>query len=166
MSRFDRCRGPCSIRPRNLSLLSSTSHEVHLHFPLALRLHFAPGVKWNSPGTCPGPARSRTNAYVLSLIFTCLASSHDPVQLAMFTVSPRTFQANFFTPTMPATTGPVSTPMRILEQRRPFSDLSSCDRLCPSCRPRWSHISNTSANSPSSQLHYPACTSSATTASS
>jgi hypothetical protein len=41
------------------------------------------------------------------------------MRLAVFTVSPQMSYWNFFTPTMPATTGPVWMPMRISKKGRP-----------------------------------------------
>jgi hypothetical protein len=90
-------------------------HEIHLHFALALRLHFPRGVKVKAllvvssgfavvsselsvarlapcePTTdnCELSSTSFTNAYVLSLMFTCPTSPLLSMRLAVFTVSPQ-----------------------------------------------------------------------------
>jgi hypothetical protein len=46
-------------------------------------------------------------------MFTLPTSPLLSMRLAVFTVSPQMSYWNFFTPTMPATTGPVWMPMRI-----------------------------------------------------
>ncbi len=75
------------------------------------------GVKWNRL-----PACSRSSAYVLSLMFTCPTSPDDSMRLAVFTVSPRMSYWNYFTPTMPATTGPLWMPTRISKNVLPLED--------------------------------------------
>lgn len=55
---------------------------------------------------------SFTSRYVASLMFNCPTSPLLSMHAAVFTVSPQMSYWNFFTPTMPATTGPLCKPMR------------------------------------------------------
>ena len=52
-------------------------------------------------------------------MFTWPAAPDDSIRSAVFTVSPQTSYWNFRLPTMPATTGPVCTPMRMFRWTPP-----------------------------------------------
>ena len=78
--------------------------EEHGELALSLGLQFAARDEFEA-----APRKS----CVAWEMFTWPTAPDDSMRAAVFTVSPQTSYWNFLLPTMPATTGPVCTPMRM-----------------------------------------------------